>query len=296
MGRQLRDVDLELTRTMKKIEKQAGKLKHKVRDRRRSVNKRVISIALSGRHKGSEGEQRRKKQYRELLRLSRQILNDTRRVLSEVEDLGAKKKRKLRPLTTALSEIAGRVRQVIRQAKVRVFEGITQLPTKIVSLFEPHTEIIRKGKASKPTEFGKLVQVQEAENQIITSLRGLRAKAERSRVATTRCRSTRASPWMRSHSGGCRCRLLFADSGTRGPGEGREVGGGAESQHPQRGAKENGGASLVQESAGVEKRLRRAHQRHQAASWPEPMPLPRRGRYEALGWARCNRGQPHQYW
>src|SRR6266481_994138 len=39
---------------------------------------------------------------------------------------------------------------------------------KIVSLFEPHTEIIRKGKASKPNEFGKLVQVQEAENQIIT--------------------------------------------------------------------------------------------------------------------------------
>ena len=37
-----------------------------------------------------------------------------------------------------------------------------------MSLFEPHTEIIRKGKASKPTEFGKLTQVQEAENQIIT--------------------------------------------------------------------------------------------------------------------------------
>jgi hypothetical protein len=56
------------------------------------------------------------------------------------------------------------------QARARVFAGITQLPGKIVSLFEPHTEIIRKGKASKPTEFGKLVQVQvqEAENQIIT--------------------------------------------------------------------------------------------------------------------------------
>jgi transposase, IS5 family len=36
------------------------------------------------------------------------------------------------------------------------------------AIFEPHTEIIRKGKASKPNEFGKLVQVQEAENQIIT--------------------------------------------------------------------------------------------------------------------------------
>ena len=64
--------------------------------------------------------------------------------------------------------MAGRVRQVVKQAKTRVFEGITQMPGKLVSLFEPDTEIIRKGKASKPTEFGKLVQIQEAENQIIT--------------------------------------------------------------------------------------------------------------------------------
>jgi hypothetical protein len=34
--------------------------------------------------------------------------------------------------------------------------------------FEPHTELIRKGKASKPTELGKLVRIQEAENQIVT--------------------------------------------------------------------------------------------------------------------------------
>jgi IS5 family transposase len=38
---------------------------------------------------------------------------------------------------------------------------------KLVSIFEPDTEIIRKGKASKPTEFGKMVKLQEAENQII---------------------------------------------------------------------------------------------------------------------------------
>jgi len=64
--------------------------------------------------------------------------------------------------------MAGRVRQVVRQTKARVFQGITKYPHKIVSLFEPHTEIIRKGKARKPNEFGKLVQVQEAENQIMT--------------------------------------------------------------------------------------------------------------------------------
>jgi len=37
-----------------------------------------------------------------------------------------------------------------------------------LSLFEPHTEAIRKGQAVKPTEFGKLVKIQEAEAQFIT--------------------------------------------------------------------------------------------------------------------------------
>jgi IS5 family transposase len=64
--------------------------------------------------------------------------------------------------------MSDRVRQVVRQTRARIFGGITQLPGKLVSVFEPHTEIIRKGKAGKPNEFGKLVQVQEAENQIIT--------------------------------------------------------------------------------------------------------------------------------
>jgi len=157
-----------LTRTMKKIETQAGKLKRKVRNRTRSISKRVIAIATASRHKGEEGEAKRKKQYKELLRYSRQVLNDTKRVMAEVEQMSAKKKQGLRGMCEHLSVMAGRVRQVVKQTKARIFDGITQLQGKIVSLFEPHTEIIRKGKASKPTEFGKMVQVQETENQIIT--------------------------------------------------------------------------------------------------------------------------------
>lgn len=157
-----------LTRTMKKIETQAGKLKRKVRNRTRSISRRVIAIATASRHKGEEGEAKRKRQYKELLRYSRQILNDAKRVIAEVEQMPAKKKQDLRGLCDHLSEMASRVRQVVRQTKVRVFDGITQMPGKIVSLFEPHSEIIRKGKASKPTEFGTMVQVQETENQIIT--------------------------------------------------------------------------------------------------------------------------------
>jgi IS5 family transposase len=154
-----------LTRQMKKIETKAGKLKRRVRDRTRSVNRRVIAIATASRYKGEAGEQKRKKEYRDLLRLTRQILNDTKRVLKETE---ARRRPRLRSLREGLTTMADRVRQVVKQAKARLFDGITQLPGKIVSLFEPHSEIIRKGKASKPTEFGKLVQVAEAENQIVT--------------------------------------------------------------------------------------------------------------------------------
>lgn len=158
-----------MTRTMKKIEQRSqGKLKRKVRNRMRSVNKRVIAIATASRHRGPEGEQKRKKEYRELLRMSRQILNDAKRVMVEIEGMSARRKKELRLLGESLATMAGRVRQVVKQTKARIFDGLTQSPGKIVSVFEPHTEIIRKGKASKPTEFGKLVQLQEAENQIIT--------------------------------------------------------------------------------------------------------------------------------
>lgn len=154
-----------LTRTLKKVEQQAGKLQRRVRDRTRSVNKRVIAIATASRYRGEAGEQKRRKEYRGLLRLTRQILNDTKRVLGEIE---GRHRPGLKALREELTVMSGRVRQVVRQAKARIFDGVTQLPGKIVSLFEPHSEIIRKGKASKPTEFGKLVQVAEAENQFVT--------------------------------------------------------------------------------------------------------------------------------
>jgi len=72
-------------------------------------------------------------------------------------------------LKQELDVMLPRVQQVMRQARARVLGGDTRVDGKLVSLFEPTTEIIRKGKASKPTEFGKLVKIQEAEQQIIVS-------------------------------------------------------------------------------------------------------------------------------
>jgi IS5 family transposase len=145
-----------LTRTMKKIESKSGGLKRKVRDRMRSIRKRVLAIALSTRLLGPPGEQRRKRQYRELLSLTRKVINQAQRVLAEVKQSPRRRRAPVEGLTQALETMVGRVRQVVKQTRIRIFAGDTKSPEKIVSVFEPHTEIIRKGKASKPNEFGKL--------------------------------------------------------------------------------------------------------------------------------------------
>jgi IS5 family transposase len=157
-----------LTRTMKKIESKTGGLKGKVRDRRRSIRKRVLAIALSTRLLGPSGEERRKRQYGELLSLTRKVMNQAQRVLAEVKEAPRRWRAPVVGLVQWLETMVGRVRQVVKQTKIRIFAGETKSPEKIVSVFEPYTEIIRKGKASKPNEFGKLVKIQEAENQVVT--------------------------------------------------------------------------------------------------------------------------------
>jgi transposase, IS5 family len=59
------------------------------------------------------------------------------------------------------------VRQVMHQTRARILRGNTHVEGNILSMFEPSTEVIRKGKAGKPNEFGKMIKLQEAENQII---------------------------------------------------------------------------------------------------------------------------------
>lgn len=163
----LGDAARVMTRLMKKVKAEAGELVSGVRDRMRSVQKKVVAIAISTRRKGPEGEKQREGHYRELLRLRRQVKNQAVRMSQEVQGLAEEPREPLVPLTTKLANMVEQTKRVIRQTKARIFDGNTKVDHKLVSVFEPHTEIIRKGKASKPTEFGKMVKIQEAEDQII---------------------------------------------------------------------------------------------------------------------------------
>ena len=161
-----------LTRAMKKITAIVGDVGAKLRDRSRSVKLRVLDIARAARAKGPQSEERLRRGYGRLLASTSRVVGQAQRFAREIADgvkrtSGVIKQFALEGLRQRIEEIAPRIRQVMKQARARVFGGATHVEGKLMSLFEPSTEIIRKGKAAKPNEFGKMVKLQEAENQII---------------------------------------------------------------------------------------------------------------------------------
>jgi IS5 family transposase len=162
-----------LTRTMKRIAKLAGAAGAKLRDRTRAVRYRLVEIGRATRSRTEQGQQRLRRAYEKLLSATGRVVGQAKRFAREVA-AGIKRAASILDQALLLASrryletMIPRVQQVIGQTRARVLKGNARFAGKIVSLFEPHTEVIRKGKAAKPTEFGKMVKVQEAEQQIIT--------------------------------------------------------------------------------------------------------------------------------
>jgi transposase, IS5 family len=162
-----------LTRIMGKIAKIVGAVGTKLRDRSRSVKFRLLEIGRVARAKGPINQDKLKQRYRQLLDVTSRVVGQAKRFSEEIVQ-GVKrsatvlKQLALEGLRQELDEMTSRVKQVMKQTRARLFRGNTRSEGKLLSLFEPSTEVIRKGKAGKPNEFGKMVKVQEAENQIIT--------------------------------------------------------------------------------------------------------------------------------
>jgi len=162
-----------LIRTMKKITKIAGETGAKLRDRSRSVKLRALEIARAARAKGQQSKQKLERAYTNLLNSTSRVVGQAKQFSKEVAE-GVKRSADtvmqlaLEGLRQEIDSMIPRVKQVMKQTRARIFHGDTRAEGKIFSLFEPSTEIIRKGKAGKPNEFGKMVKLQEAENQIVT--------------------------------------------------------------------------------------------------------------------------------
>jgi IS5 family transposase len=161
-----------LIRTMKKITEIAGAVGSQLRDRSRSVKLRLLEIARIARAKGPLNYERLKQGYRQLLNSTSRVVGQAKRFSEEISD-GTKRSRRilkqiaLEGLREDIEEMLPLVRRVIHQTRQRIFHGNTRTEGKLLSVFEPLTEVIRKGKAGKPNEFGKVLKLQEAENQIV---------------------------------------------------------------------------------------------------------------------------------
>jgi transposase, IS5 family len=158
-----------LTRIMKKVTASVGQAGTQMRDRSRSAKLKVLAIARASRNKTEQGRQRMKQAYLQLLEITSRVAGQAKKFSAEIA--GRIKRGNLSVLHKAkeqLDQMIPRVQQVLRQTRERVLRGNTKAEGKLLSIFETHTEVIRKGKANKPNEFGKLVLIQEAENQIVT--------------------------------------------------------------------------------------------------------------------------------
>jgi len=154
---------------MKKVGEVAGQAGTALRNRSRSIKLKVLAIARASRNKTESGKQKLKQAYTALLETSSRVVGQAKKFSQEIaEGIKRGNRKLLGKAKHQLDEMIPRVQQVLRQTRQRVLHGNTRTEGKLVSVFEPETEVIRKGKAKKPNEFGKLVKIQEAENQLIT--------------------------------------------------------------------------------------------------------------------------------
>jgi IS5 family transposase len=137
----------------------------------RAVKHRLLEISRAAKSLTQANQQRMRHSYQKLLALTRGVV----RQASEVVQRWRKGRLKVVGTVLGVATQIGQLRHflplvenVIRQTQERVLKGNSHVEDKVLSLFEPHTEVIRKGKAHKPNEFGRLVRIDEVENGIVS--------------------------------------------------------------------------------------------------------------------------------
>ncbi len=149
-----------LARLLRCIQKELPQLNLQHRYHDKKAKKRATFIARNASGKSKRAQRKVKLQYRELIQSVRWIHRVGREVLQQSHQAGYD--------VAALSHYLPLVAQIIHQAHQRVIEGHRLGPDeKLYSLFEEHTELIQRGKAAKPIEFGHKVLLAQTGEKFI---------------------------------------------------------------------------------------------------------------------------------
>jgi IS5 family transposase len=161
-----------LAREGRKLAKRIGATRRRVRDRSRSMGRKLRAISRTIRRRSGEAKT-------EVLKLTEETGELLERSIAEARRLAAVARRKARgrgakakvKAAAQLEELAGRCEKVARQIKQRV--AGESIKDRIVSLADPDARPIRKGKLGKPNEFGYVTQLAEVTENTRRGARGL---------------------------------------------------------------------------------------------------------------------------
>lgn len=132
----------------------------------KKVKKHSRNIERIASRKGPRYQERIKSEYRKLLKLSGKVTKRARQLLHEAE---ANRELAAAAPVEQLRVFLGRTEQVRDTARRRILKG-EKVPNneKLFSMFEPHTQLCKRGKAGEPVQFGRLVLVYEDDAGFIT--------------------------------------------------------------------------------------------------------------------------------
>jgi IS5 family transposase len=115
--------------------------------------------------------------YRELIHTTEQVVGNAREVLKKTERVSSidlMTEIAIKAVRKQIDHYCGLGHRVIDQARRRVLNN-EQVPNeeKIFSIFETHTDLIKRGKILKPVEFGHKVYIAESTRGLITQYKVL---------------------------------------------------------------------------------------------------------------------------
>ncbi len=137
----------------------------------RAVKHRLLEISRAAKCLTEANQQRMRDSYQKLVGLTRGVVRQACEVVQRWSQGRLKVVGKFLRVEAQIGQLRHflpLVEKVMTQTKERVWGGNCHVEGKVLSLFEPHTEVIRKGKAHKPNEFGRLVRIDEVENGIVS--------------------------------------------------------------------------------------------------------------------------------
>ncbi len=176
-----------VTRLIDKLHEELPRGVQGFTNRTRSARRRMQELE---RMSAAQRHTQQEPKYRELLRITGQVLESARQVVkktAKIKGVDVLGRVVIDQLCQQITAYCGLGDKVMDQTRRRVLAG-EQVPTeeKVYSIFEDHTHLIKRGKERKPVEFGHKVFLAESAQGLITDYQVLEGNpADSNQVKTS---------------------------------------------------------------------------------------------------------------